>query len=52
MTRLAEALDAVAEEIIAQQDYLTALDEKIGDGDHGRNMARGFSAGLSIVLCK
>ena len=49
MTRLAEALDAVAEEIIAQQDYLTALDEKIGDGDHGRNMARGFSAAKKAV---
>lgn len=49
MTRIADALDAVADEIIAQQDYLTSLDEKIGDGDHGRNMARGFTAAKKAV---
>lgn len=26
------------------KDYLSALDQKIGDGDHGNNMARGASA--------
>ncbi len=26
------------------RDYLTALDTQIGDGDHGDNMCRGFSA--------
>lgn len=30
--------------LIVQKDYLTALDQKIGDGDHGINMARGFQA--------
>ncbi|WP_088348133.1 MULTISPECIES: dihydroxyacetone kinase subunit DhaL [Rhodomicrobium] len=30
--------------IAAHADELTALDRPIGDGDHGQNMARGFSA--------
>jgi dihydroxyacetone kinase-like protein len=31
-------------EIAAQSDYLTQLDAAIGDGDHGTNMTRGFTA--------
>ncbi len=27
-----------------QMEFLTALDEEIGDGDHGLNMAQGFRA--------
>ena len=42
MTRIKDALDAVAAAIIAQKDYLTDLDRQIADGDHGINMARGF----------
>ena len=49
MTRIKDALDAVAAAVIAQKDYLTALDAKIGDGDHGLNMARGFRAALEAV---
>lgn len=30
------------EKLQTQKDYLTSLDRKIGDGDHGINMARGF----------
>ncbi|GAB4072904.1 dihydroxyacetone kinase subunit DhaL [Barrientosiimonas marina] len=30
------------EKIQANKDYLTALDQAIGDGDHGINMSRGF----------
>jgi dihydroxyacetone kinase-like protein len=44
MTKLKDAFDAVATSIIQQKDYLTRLDEIIGDGDHGINMARGFEA--------
>jgi dihydroxyacetone kinase-like protein len=29
---------------VAHKDELTALDSAIGDGDHGANMARGFTA--------
>ena len=44
MTRIKDALDAVAEAIYEQKDYLTNLDAKTGDGDHGVNMSRGFAA--------
>src|SRR3974390_3598701 len=37
---------AVADEVIAHADELTALDQAIGDGDHGINMKRGFEAVL------
>ena len=49
MTRIKDALDAVAAAIIAQKDYLTDLDAKTGDGDHGLNMARGFRAAQEAV---
>lgn len=32
------------EKIQMNKDYLTTLDQPIGDGDHGINMARGFQA--------
>ena len=38
---------AAAEEVIASAPELTALDQAIGDGDHGANMKRGFEAVLS-----
>jgi len=37
-------LDVVATRVIESRDLLTDLDRTIGDGDHGVNMARGFSA--------
>ena len=40
------ALGALAENVIAHADELTALDSAIGDGDHGHNMKRGFEAVL------
>ena len=45
MKRLARALiEACADTIAANADRLTALDQAIGDGDHGANMKRGFAA--------
>jgi dihydroxyacetone kinase-like protein len=35
---------AAADAIAAHADELTALDQAIGDGDHGLNMKRGFEA--------
>jgi dihydroxyacetone kinase-like protein len=35
---------AVAAAVLAERDRLTDLDAAIGDGDHGMNLARGFSA--------
>ena len=49
MTRIKNALDAVAAAIIAQKDYLTDLDRQIADGDHGINMTRGFQAAMDAV---
>ena len=37
---------AAAEQVIASVAELTALDQAIGDGDHGTNMKRGFEAVL------
>ena len=35
---------AIAKRIEAEKDFLTQLDNEIGDGDHGINLARGFKA--------
>lgn len=40
----AALLEAVVETVTAHADDLTALDQAIGDGDHGINMKRGFEA--------
>lgn len=32
----------VAEHVIEHEEFLTAIDQRIGDGDHGINMALGF----------
>jgi phosphoenolpyruvate---glycerone phosphotransferase subunit DhaL len=37
-------LSGIAGAINAERDYLTQLDAAIGDGDHGTNMDRGFTA--------
>ena len=44
MANIRDAVDAVIAAIMAQRDYLTAVDAQTGDGDHGLNMARGFTA--------
>lgn len=40
-------IDTVARCVIDHADELTALDQAIGDGDHGLNMRRGFEAVLA-----
>jgi len=42
--KLCAILKQMALQIQVQKDELTALDNAIGDGDHGINMARGFEA--------
>ena len=37
-------IEAVCDTVSAHAEELTALDQAIGDGDHGFNMARGFAA--------
>lgn len=38
---------AMAEAVVTHAEELTALDQAIGDGDHGLNMKRGFEAVLA-----
>jgi dihydroxyacetone kinase-like protein len=45
----AELVKAVAAVIERHAEELTALDQAIGDGDHGINMKRGFDAVLADV---
>lgn len=42
--KVTEILLAIGEKIEEQKDYLTELDQPIGDSDHGINLARGFGA--------
>src|SRR5262245_19379673 len=39
-----DLITTVADALAAHADELTALDQAIGDGDHGLNMKRGFEA--------
>jgi len=42
--KVLEILKAMSLRIEQEKDYLTELDQPIGDSDHGINMARGFAA--------
>ncbi|MEU4441780.1 dihydroxyacetone kinase subunit DhaL [Actinosynnema sp. NPDC050801] len=44
---VADALRAVAAVVVEHREELIRLDREIGDGDHGENMARGFTALVS-----
>lgn len=44
---LPDLIRAASRSVIAHSDELTALDQAIGDGDHGLNMKRGFEAVLA-----
>lgn len=48
-TGIADALRAAAAEVIEHRDELVELDRAIGDGDHGENMKRGFTAVVSAL---
>ena len=39
-----DAVKAVGQAVIYNKVFLTELDQAIGDGDHGINMARGFES--------
>src|SRR5687767_15158017 len=43
-TLVPRLIDAMVEAVVTQEDLLSDLDRAIGDGDHGVNMVRGFSA--------
>lgn len=42
--KLSEILSAMAGRMETEKQFLTDLDNEIGDGDHGINMAKGFAA--------
>lgn len=42
--QMAAIIEGMAKKIEAEKEYLTELDNEIGDGDHGINLARGFAA--------
>lgn len=42
--KVIEIIRAIGNKMEEQKEYLTALDQPIGDSDHGINMARGFAA--------
>lgn len=44
-----DAVNAVIKAILSDKDYLSQLDAKIGDGDHGLNMARGAMAAEEAI---
>lgn len=44
-----QMIEALARAMLDHADELTALDQAIGDGDHGLNMKRGFEAVLADV---
>ena len=47
MTR--DAAPTVIKALLTEKDFLNDLDEKIGDGDHGLNMARGATAAADAL---
>ena len=47
MTR--DAVTTVIKALLSEKDFLNDLDEKIGDGDHGLNMARGATAAADAL---
>jgi dihydroxyacetone kinase-like protein len=47
--RHGKLIEAVARAVIERADELTALDQAIGDGDHGLNMKRGAEAVLAQI---
>ena len=42
--KILEIIAAIAKKIEAEKDFLTQLDNEIGDGDHGINLSRGFKS--------
>ena len=47
-----EIVLAIADQIIANRAYLSEIDGKIGDGDHGVNMAKGFGMATERIRGK
>lgn len=48
-SKIYQCIEEIANKIIENKDFLTDLDREIGDGDHGINMARGFTEVLKAL---
>lgn len=46
---LRDAVETVIKALLSEKDFLNELDEKIGDGDHGLNMASGAVAAQEVL---
>jgi len=44
-----DAAKAVLKALLAEKDFLNELDDKVGDGDHGLNMARGAQTAIEAL---
>ena len=47
--KIIDILKDINNELINKESMLTVLDNKIGDGDHGSNMKRGFSYAIQAL---
>lgn len=47
--KLIVIIENIFQEIVAKEELLTNLDNKIGDGDHGLNMKRGFQFVVNAI---
>lgn len=47
--QLVRWLETASERIVQQKNYLTELDQAVGDGDHGINLSRGFQEVMSRI---
>ncbi|UWV94424.1 hypothetical protein NW062_01885 [Mycoplasmopsis cynos] len=43
-----DIVKTIADELAKNEDFISDLDQKIGDGDHGYNIVRGFKVVLEI----
>ncbi|WAM06524.1 hypothetical protein ONA23_06215 [Mycoplasmopsis cynos] len=39
-----DIVKTIADELAKNEDFISDLDQKIGDGDHGYNIVRGFKS--------
>ena len=44
-----DAAKAVLKALLTEKDFLNELDGKVGDGDHGLNMARGAQSAIEAL---
>ena len=48
---IVKIIENIAKAVEENKEYLTELDSKIGDGDHGVNLTRGFSSVVKKLPC-